>query len=571
MKTKSLLAASAALLMILTGCGKNRTLYIVTTGDVHGSFFDRPYVDGGGVKTSLMSVMHFVDSLRNAVGRGNVLLLDAGDALQGDNATYYYNYVATEGEHLYSRIAAYMGYDAVVMGNHDVETGHPVYDKVAAELNAHGIAYLAGNYLRPDGTSYFPEYRTFRRAGKKVLVLGYGNANIKAWLSEPLWSGMEFESLVPFVQNGVDRAVAAEKPDVVIVVTHSGLGEGDGSMLESQCLDLFNSLHGVDVLVAAHDHSRYAGRKDGLAIVDGGSRAGYVGFVTLTDDAGERKVEASTVRLDKSAVDERMEEEFRPDFEAVKAFTNREIGSLEGVMYTRDAFAGMCPYMNLVHTVEISVPEAEISFAAPLTYNGTISSGILKYNDMFTIYPYENQMFVVRMTGEEIRNYLEYSYDGWIRTPGEHLLKISPRPDARSSSSSWSFDNRSYNFDSAAGLVYEVDVRKPFGSRVSIRSMANGSPFDPSASYNVAMTSYRANGGGSIMSEGAGIRDVEAEGRVVARYPEIRDMIYGFISEHGNITPELVSDLAVIGSWKFVPESVVNPLIEEDMKLVFGR
>ena len=558
-----------ALSVLLSGCSKPETLYVVTTGDVHGSFFDQPYVDGGGIKTSLMSVMPYVDSLRAAVGRDNVMLLDAGDVLQGDNATYYYNFVATGEEHLYSRMADYMDYDAVVMGNHDVETGHPVYDKVASELKSHGIAFLAGNYIKADGNPYFPEYKVFRRAGRKVLVLGYGNANIRAWLSEPLWSGMEIHSLIPTVQEGVDRAVAKEKPDVVIVVAHSGTGKGDGSMLESQGMDLFNTLHGVDVVVAAHDHSPYVENRDSIVLVNAGTRAGYVGLVTVS--AGDEKtLSAKTVRLDKKAVDQKMETAFAADFEAVKAFTNKQIGSLKMTMLTRDAYKGMCDYVNLLHTVQLSVPEAEISFAAPLTYNGTVKSGTIVFNDLLTIYPYENQLFVVKLTGEEIRKSLEFSYDRWIQSEGEHVLRIEDKPDARTGSPHWSFTGRNYNFDSAAGLVYTVDVTKPYGSRVSIISLADGRAFDPEASYNVAMTSYRANGGGETLPLGAGITDVEADGRVVARYPEIRNLIGDYISEHGTITPELLSDPKIVGSWKFVPESSSSK-IEKDMDLLFVR
>ena len=118
-----------------------RTLHIVTTGDVHGSWFDQPYVDGGGTRTSLMSVAAWVDSLRRAVGPKNVLLLDAGDCLQGDNAAYYYNYVEQTGEHAFVQLVSYMGYDAVAVGNHDIETGHPVYDKVDAQLARRGICH----------------------------------------------------------------------------------------------------------------------------------------------------------------------------------------------------------------------------------------------------------------------------------------------------------------------------------------------------------------------------------------------------------------------------------------------
>ena len=126
--------------LLAAGCASgDRTLHIVTTGDVHGNWFDEPYVEGQSTKTSLMSVHAWVDSLRRAVGEKNVLLLDAGDCLQGDNAPYYFNYVNTEGEHPFVSLLAYMKYDAVAVGNHDIETGHAVYDKIAAQLAAHGI------------------------------------------------------------------------------------------------------------------------------------------------------------------------------------------------------------------------------------------------------------------------------------------------------------------------------------------------------------------------------------------------------------------------------------------------
>lgn len=260
---------------------------------------------------------------------------------------------------------------------------------------------------------------------------------------------------------------------------------------------------------------------------------------------------------------------FEEDYQKVCEFTNKRVGSLAMDMRTRDAYKGMSDYINLVHTVQISVPEAQMSFAAPLTFNGTVKSGELVFNDMFTIYPYENQMFVVKMRGSEIKNYLEYSYDGWIQTPGEHVLRIKSSPDARTGSERWSFVGRSYNFDSAAGLVYTVDVTKPKGSRVAIKSLASGEPFDMNAWYNVAMTSYRANGGGNLIPEGAGIKDVEAEGRVVARYPEIRNMIYDYILKVGELNKSNVGDSSILGEWHFIPEEMSAEMIDADMKLIF--
>ena len=263
---------------------------------------------------------------------------------------------------------------------------------------------------------------------------------------------------------------------------------------------------------------------------------------------------------------------FRPEYEAVKAFTLTEVGELMTDLSTRDAYRGMSDYLNLIHTLSLSCSPAQISFAAPLTFNGYIEAGTLVYNDLFTIYPYENQLFVVEMTGREIKDYLEYSYDLWIntvRSADERLLKISDNPDPRTGQKHWSFVNRSYNFDSAGGLIYDVDVTKPFGSRVIIRSLADGGAFDEDGKYNVAMTSYRASGGGGIMSKGAGVDTDRIDDRVVEYYPEIREILYDYLMKNGKIDPAVTGDRAVVGEWHFIPESIAEKALDRDMALLF--
>ena len=166
---------AAACLVAFASCRGPRdgeyTLTVLTTNDVHGTWFDSTYV-GGGVKRSLFAVNHYVDSVRQADGEKNVLLMDAGDCLQGDNAAYYYNYVDTVTPHLFPRLMEYMGYDAVAVGNHDIETGHPVYDRVARDLTRNGVGFLAANAIRnDDGKPYFQPYKIVKKAGLKVAIL----------------------------------------------------------------------------------------------------------------------------------------------------------------------------------------------------------------------------------------------------------------------------------------------------------------------------------------------------------------------------------------------------------------
>ena len=556
--------------------GEHR-LQIITTNDVHGSWFDSLYV-GKKVRPSLFAVNHYVDSIRKAEGKENVLFLDAGDCLQGDNAAYYYNYVDTLSPHLFPRIAAYMQYDAITVGNHDIETGHRVYDRVKRELEINKIPFLAGNAIRNDnGRPYFPVYKIFHRAGLKIAVLGFTNPNIKAWLSESLWSGMTFKSLIPLVQQDVDKIISKEKPNVVIVSIHSGTGKGDGSMYENQGLDLFNTLKGVDFLICSHDHAAITKANENICLVNSGSHAKNIGIGTLKIKVQKGKIvsknlDAGLLPVSATMADSVMRNHFKNDYEAVKHFTRQEVGTLQSDLLTRDSYKGMCNYMNLLHTISLSCSPAQISFSAPLTYNDKITAGTLIYNDLFKIYPYENQIFVIRMSGSEIKNYLEYSYDKWINTissPDEHLLKIVNKGDMRFNQNRWSFINRPYNFDSAGGINYTVDITKSFGSRINIISMADGAGFDTTENYFVAMTSYRANGGGELLSKGAGINTDYIENRIIGKFPEFRNLLYNYIKDMKTIDPIVIGDKKRIGQWKFIPEKIASEALEKDFHLMF--
>jgi len=562
----------AAIVLPIVATANDHTLHVISTGDVHGSYFDDPYMPGGETRNSLMSVKDKVDYIRNQVGKDNVLLLDIGDCLQGDDAAYYYNYVATDVPHLYPRLASYVGYDAIVVGNHDIETGHPVYDRVRKQFDACHIPWLAANVIGANGKPYFGDYKVFKRAGLKVLVMGFSNANIPEWLDEKLWDGMRFESIAAVVQSRIDAAVAKEKPQVVIVAVHSGVGNGDGKQLESEGLDIYNGLKGVDLLICAHDHKPYLKNDKSFCLMDGGARCANVGHATISVTTKgkkviEKSVDVETVKINKKNTARGMKEFFLPDFKAVKSFSRRPVGNLAMELRTRDAYSGMCDYVNLLHTVQLEASGAQISFAAPLTFDGTVPAGNVLFGNMFTVYPYENELYVLKLTGLELLKYLEFSYDSWIVTSEEHVLKIQNKPDTRTGAEKWSFIARPYNFDSCAGICYTVDVKKPCGSRVNVISMADGSSFDPDATYTVAMTSYRAKGGGGLLPRGVGLQN-SAE-RIVGRYPDIRDLISDWLQKHPNVTPELVGNKSVIGEWKFVPEDVVTPLMQKDMELLF--
>ena len=505
---------------------------VCSTTDVHGAYFDSAYVDNLAAKTSLANVSSYLKEIR---GEGvQPVLIDVGDNLQGDNAAYYFNYVATDVPHVYPRIAAYLGYDAIVVGNHDIETGHDVYDRVASELT---MPYLAANAAfdrdengradmdeNPDGKtvsdSYFVPYCVVERGGVKVAIVGMTNGNIKSWLADDIWRGMDFQVISEMVQPVIDRMIEKEKPQLVVLAVHSGTGAEQPNR-ENEAQYLAATLRGVDIVLNGHDHRPLARDVENVnggsvVLIDAGTKAVVVGQAdfTLTVKNGKvvsKSVDYKLVPMEKYPVDPDYVAAFKEDFNAVKAFAQRPIGQLSENIFLADALDGPSTYINLVQTVQLASSGADISFAAPLTSSGVVPKGVIEFQDLVSIYKFENQLYVVEMTGKQIKDYLEYSYKNWVNKSGP-----------------------SYNWDSADGIRYEVSRKAPDGERVKILSMNDGTPFDLDKTYKVAMTSYRASGGGDLVREGAGMMK------------DIRSLIGDYIAAQKEIVPTVATN------WKFV-------------------
>ena len=98
--------------------------------------------------------------------------------------------------------------------------------------------------------------------------------------------------------------------------------------------------------------------------------------------------------------------------------------------------------------------------------------------------------------------------------------------------------------------------------------MADGTPFSLDSTYNVAMTSYRASGGGGLLRE-IGIDTDRIAERTVEYYPEIREILYEYLKANHEIDPAVIGDPSVIGHWEFVPEKIARPALDRDLALLF--
>lgn len=561
--------------ILLNGCNGDRVkdgLYsfeIYATNDLHGRIFDSLYTDTTIYPYSLSSVSTCIKGARARLGANSVILLDIGDQLQGDNSVFYYNYIDTNTEHIFSKVANYLKYDAIVVGNHDIETGHPVYDKIDKELKA---PYLAANAIEvSSGKPYFKPYTIIVRKGVKIAVIGMTNPNIKKWLSPDLWRGISFEEVIPGLEELVADIRKKEKPHLVIAALHVGLGEEDNYQMENPAKYVAKHVKGIDIVFAAHDHKTIAeyivNGEDSVLILEGGSRASSLSLAQVKLEIKDGKViskmlHPSNISMKGVLPDKEFNNFFHKEYLSVKHFTTTVVGRLENRVTSRDAYFGPSDYIDMIHTLQMESSDADISFAAPLSFDVTIEAGNLNYQDLLNLYPFENQLYVIKMSGKEIKDYLEFSYSKWINkmvSKKDHLLQLNINGTEERAR----FKNMNFNFDSAAGMIYEVDVRKGDGERIKIVSLANGAPFKFDTKYKVALSSYRANGGGDLLEVGAKIPTNELDGRILNRLSDIRELIYNKLKESGSIKAKKLNQ------WKFVPEEFVKGAAERDYELLF--
>lgn len=563
------------------------TLKIIATTDVHGAFFPYDFEYDKEAKTSLAQVLTFVKQQREIKDQ-EVVLLDNGDLLQGQPVAYYYNFEVVDKTNICAQVMNYMKYDAASVGNHDIETGHPVYDKIVKEFN---FPWLSANTInKSTGHPYFKPYTIINRKGIKIAVLGLTTPSIPNWLPEKIWAGMVFEDMVETAEKWIKIIKEKEKPEIIVGLFHSGVDytyEGrtaktpkneDASRLVAE------RVPGFDVVIAGHDHQEFNlevkdPRGNGVLLLDprSSARAAAVTTITLNYDPAakswKKEIKGEIIDISNYKPDQRFVSTFKNAVEEVKKYVSQKIGIFTETISSRDSMFGDSAFVDLIHRVQLEITGADISFAAPPSFSAAIHKGDVFVRDMFKLYRYENLLYTMEMTGAEIKDYLEYSYGRWFNTmknEDDHLIYFKRDENGELKRSkrygTYELEYRYYNFDSAAGIVYEVNVSKPVGECIKILSMADGTAFDRAKKFKVAINSYRGTGGGGHLVRGAGIPKEQLSKRVLnSTTKDLRYFMMKWIEKNKTITPK------AFGNWKVVPEAWWQKAKEKDRILLYGN
>jgi 2',3'-cyclic-nucleotide 2'-phosphodiesterase/3'-nucleotidase len=564
--------------MLLAGCQQEHVveLRLIETADIHGNYYPDPNVQNDKLPGSMAAVYTYVKQLRQQYD-DRLLLVDNGDILQGQPIAYYYNYIDTISPHLTAEMMNYMGYNAAQVGNHDIETGWSVFERWRRDSD---FPILGANVVdERTGQPHFTPYVVLEREGIRIAFLGLVTSAIPIWVPSSQWTHLRFEDMEESVRRWLPIIRAQERPDLIVGLFHSGANAYtiDRKYRENASVEAATKVPGFDLILYGHDHlpacRRIANLEgDSVLMVNPGSGGENVADVTvkLHIKKGEvvgKELDARLVSMKNFPPDAELLKHFARERRAVDEFVTDRVGILTESISTRDVYFGPSPFISLMHLIQLEVTGADVSLASPLAYNIELKEGDVTVADLFRFYTFENLIYTIEMTGAELKDELEMSYNQWTNRmlgPGERLLLLRDSP-LRGNTERAYFVYYTSNFDSAAGIEYVVDVTKPMGNKVRILRMADGRPFRPDGHYRVAVNSYRGNGGGELLTKGAGIPFEQLKGRTRYISPyDFRFYLIHYLNRHRPYTP------TVLGHWKFIPEAWTVPAGKRDYEYLFG-
>ncbi|GGV38212.1 multifunctional 2',3'-cyclic-nucleotide 2'-phosphodiesterase/5'-nucleotidase/3'-nucleotidase [Streptomyces pilosus] len=562
------LAGAAAPAAAAAGTGRGRkpvkryALTVMGTTDLHGHVFnwdyfkDAEYTDAAGNAQGLARVSTLVNRVREEKGRHNTLLLDAGDTIQGTPLTYYYakvDPITAEGGPVHPMAQAMnaIGYDAVALGNHEFNYGIETLRKFEEQCDFPllGANALDARTLKPAFPPYF--VKTFRVKGAppvKVAVLGLTNPGIAIWDKAYVQGKLTFPGLEEQAAVWVPK-LRSMGADVVVVSAHSG-SSGTSSYgdqlpyVENAAANVARQVPGIDAILVGHAHVeipelRVTNEETGREVVLSEPLC-YAERLSLFDfelvfERGRWRVESVRASLRDAATvedDPRITRLLRDEHAEVVAYVNQVVGSATETLTTVEARYRDAPIIDLIGKVQEDVVRAALagtayaslpvlSQASPFSRTSEIPAGEVTIRDLSSLYVYDNTLVAKLMTGAQIRDYLEYSAEYFVRTEAgtpvdvAKLTNAGGRPD--------------YNYDYVSGLRYEIDIARPAGSR--IRNLTHdGVALDDARQFVFAVNNYRANGGGAFPH-------VASAKELWAESTEIRTRIAEWVTEKGVLDP----------------------------------
>ena len=508
-------------------------IVIVSTTDVHGRVADWDYVADRPFEGGLVRVATVVDSLRRQYP-DQVVLVDAGDLIQGNAFAAYFAREAQPDTNPVMRAMNLLRYDAATPGNHEFNWG---LETLGRTLGTARFPYVSGNIRAdPRGRLLYPAHTVVERGKVRVGIAGFTTPGVMVWDREHVRGRVRVDP-IERAAPGVLRALR-QRSDLAVVVIHSGM---DGSSSydttgvgpENVAARLARGSVRPDLVVVGHSHREMRDSVvNGVHFVQPRNWAQSVSVMHVDlVRRGNRWVpvrwKADLVPLERVRPDPRVARAVQGAHDSVLAWVRVPLGTAAAPMLAASARAEPTPIIGLIHAVQRKRTGAQLSAASAFNIAAGFEAGPVRLGDVAGIYPYENTLRAVRITGEQLKAFLEQSAR-YYRTDASGAVRINDSIPG-------------YNFDMVSGASYAIDMSRPAGSRI-VELSVNGLPVRPADSFTMAVNSYRQEGGGGYgMLRNAPV--------VYDKGENIRDLLVEEIRVLGRLEPKVFAE----ANWRFLP------------------
>jgi 2',3'-cyclic-nucleotide 2'-phosphodiesterase (5'-nucleotidase family) len=500
-------------------------IVVLSTTDVHGRVKAWDYYgDSAESGRGLSRAATIVDSVR-AANPGNVVLLDAGDLLQGNPFTYIAMKQFSDSANPIIAAMNAMGYDAMAIGNHEYNYGVPYLERAVAQAK---FPMLSANTYKPDGTHKFKPWTIIDRRGVKIGVVGATTPGVMVWDASNVSGKVQLGDIVTAVRKAVDE-VRAAGADVIVVTTHSGLDEpasydtvSTGLPGENVSARLAREIPGIDLIVYGHSHKEQKDLHIGSTLlVQPKNWATSVGVarLSLSRDGGKWKVTSSkgeTIQARGHAENPAVLAAAAATHAATVKYVTSVAGSTPVAWRGDSVRLKDTPLVDFILEVQRKATGADLASTAAFTLDAKLDSGAITVAEIAQLYPYDNTLRAIRITGKQLREYLDFSSRYYTRVENG-----KPETDPTIPG---------YNFDMLAGADYTIDLTKPLGSRVTSLSF-KGKPVTDTDTFTLALNNYRQTGGGGF----AMLKDAPV---VYDKQEELRQLLIDEVERRKLIRPD---------------------------------
>jgi 2',3'-cyclic-nucleotide 2'-phosphodiesterase/3'-nucleotidase len=465
-------------------------LVIVASTDVLGQVTDWDYLRNAPAAGGLARAATAIDSLR-ARYPGQVVLVDAGNALAGSPLAAYYGREVSRDPHPVIEAMNLLGYDAATPGDRDFDFGWERFNRAIAGSNFH---WVSGNLqVLPEDTLALEPFVVVQRGGARIAITGFTTPGAMVWNGPRLRGHFRVNRIEPAVDQLL--RTMRDNADVAIVLSNSGLGgvtsyDSTGVGGENVAASLATGTAHPDLVVLGHSRqdlvdSVIAGVHFVQPAPEGASLAIiHLSLVSRDGHLVPAQVRAERLLLQEVHPEARILRRLAEPHGAVLRWVSTVVGDSRGRFSLAAARVEDTPLMRFIHDAQRHATGADLSAAQAIDLRAGIDPGEVTVGELFRLFPYEYRLRSVRISGEALKAYLEQCARYFFVDSVGRVFTNRYSPADR--------------YDLIGGASYVVDLSQPMGSRITTLTV-RGHAVQPTDSFTLALADNRQMGQGNFV------------------------------------------------------------------------